>query len=1696
MQQPSPLQPRRPIVSLVLAVGVSTLTLCGQPAKPAAKEPELLFQDDFSADASRWRPLKGTWQADSGAFVSTAPGHAVADVPDWDDMAVEVRLRTTKPGKDSWCTGGFMFRFREQGNRYGGDYYYVLLHRQKNLELGKRIGGKQVKGGLAHARDVPPGTAWNTVRAEIRGGAIRVYVNDELHIECSDPETLPKGKVGLMNLGALECRFDTVTVTRPGPIHREIHPDWPGRDVDLTTDGPEPPPGTWPTFRCDNRRSGITPETLPPALHLHWTFTPRHAPRPAWPEPGKELHRMPFDYAPQVAIGHNLAFFGSSADHKVYALELETGHERWAFFTEGPIRFAPVLGKDHLFVASDDGCLYCLSASTGEQHWRFRAGPRDERFLGNGQMISRWPARAGVLVEGNVVYVTAGMWSTDGVFVHALKATDGTPIWQNDTCGQLYMKLPHDYLEGIAGVSPQGHMLLARDTLTIPNGRAMPATFDRHTGELLRCWNASTKLHHQGGSWNTAVGDLLIGERHPLHMDRHVNIGESDPVPGDGLIAWKYDTGEQTMAIAGKHRAVVQDGILYASGGGTLTAAELNGLLEKAGAIYATGRADPDLPRKHVHPMGWVRGTQFPWYQSKVNPIAATPALWETKIGRTYELILAGNTLVAGGRGTVTTFDATSGKQLWQASVDGQARGLATADSRLIVSTSTGQILCFGAKRSAPPKAVRQATAQNAPLPPLAPPMLAATQAAGAGYCLVLGAGDGNLVQRLARDTDLSVICAEPDAAKVAKTRAMLDEAGLYGSRAVVHNIPFSPLPYADYFATLVVADATVSGLVTEASLRELYRVLRPYNGMARITSQSPATETKRMLAAAGIPASEIRVGNGEVRITRGPLPGAGEWTHAYADPGRSSASLDTRVRLPLKMLWFGGPGPARIVSRHWRTPTPLFANGILFIPGEQHLIGVDAYTGRELWSRELENVGRYPARFRGASIVADSAHVYATTGSKCHQLDPNTGKTVQIFTPPGKALGLEVADNPMDRARGGRSPATPVPNKPTWEYLAVADGILVGTIGAPNLSMSWWPEAFPEAPHLFAINTSDGKPAWTYSARRSVAPDAVAISNGRIHLIDRTGKAQSERAKRKGQPVRAPSELVALDLQTGSELWRHRIPASFPLLWCASDILLAGNGRELQAYAAANGTEIWRLKTRAGLPVIIGDRVYVFPHVYELTTGETIAASHPLTDEPVAWQMAFKGGCGALSGCPGGMFFRSGASGMVDLADDGGNQWLGQVRPSCWINMIPAGGMLLCPEGASNCSCPYNYQTSIAMVPDSRNESWSIFAERKAAEGTPIRKLALNFGAVGDRRDAEGNLWLAFPRPFRSGAQRVPALAHHPLGTYRANADRPEFSAISAAWLHASGCEGNQRIEIDLSLLQPAVALLAKAVPVIDGTLNDPCWDGQEKLVFTTDDQVVDQHTVAFLRRDAEHLYLGYRRTLPKRNGSEPATWTVRTKGKDARVWEDDSLNIRLKKAARREGLYLSVSASGATLDGHSTGKIGTAKSWDGQWQSAVTTSLDRWSAEIAVPWETLASVGITPESLELYLENTNKTGVGPARSQFKYRPYTRLWCFAHPFARLSLAPPSSPPERLFRVSLHFREPAAAVPGSRVFDVKLQGQTVIEALDLADATGGNQTPLVRHIDNVKATNTLTLELITRRGLPPVINGLEIVEMR
>ena len=282
----------------------------------------------------------------------------------------------------------------------------------------------------------------------------------------------------------------------------------------------------WPTWRYDAARSARTLQTLPESLHLLWV---RQFPKL---KPAYQTKRLQFDAGYEPVVLDETMFVASSRNDSVTALDVETGRQKWRFYTDGPVRLAPVAWKDRVFFGSDDGHLYCLAAEDGRLLWKFRAVPSERKILGNRRLISVWPVRGGPVVRDGKVYFAAGVWPFEGVFLYSLDAETGRVVWLNDDSGNLYGQQPHA-AESLGGLTPQGYLVVSGNELIVPCGQAMPARFDLQSGKLL-----SFELPKAGrlpGGW-FASADVRRGEvvldaavNRDLHEDKvYQGPGESD----------------------------------------------------------------------------------------------------------------------------------------------------------------------------------------------------------------------------------------------------------------------------------------------------------------------------------------------------------------------------------------------------------------------------------------------------------------------------------------------------------------------------------------------------------------------------------------------------------------------------------------------------------------------------------------------------------------------------------------------------------------------------------------------------------------------------------------------------------------------------------------------------------------------------------------------------------------------------------------------------------------------------------------------------------------------------------------------------------------------------------------------------------------------------------------------------------------
>ncbi len=1133
----------------------------------------------------------------------------------------------------------------------------------------------------------------------------------------------------------------------------------------------------WPQWGYHAGRGAVTPHELPDKLELHWV---RHlpTPEPAWPVSQPAL-RFDESYAPVAAGG--LVFVPSMVRDRVTAYDLARGAERWRFYAEAPVRFAPVVGRGCVYFGSDDGYVYCLDASGGRLRWRVRGGPTDRRVLGNDRLISTWPVRGAPVLLNGRLYFGAGIWPFMGIFLHALDADTGALVWTQSGQGATYTVQPHNS-PAFAGFAPQGQMAASAHGLVAAGGRTQPGCFDLDTGRLCS-FRFGPK---QGGTWRVGASGPWFFAAGAV---RRLTSGE---------------TIDRTLARLHDDRA------MYGVAGGVLFAVS--------------------LPPQSVKP---VPGPDA----AKTAQTAPSPLkpLWNARLKETPgELFLkAGSRFYFGRRGEVAAVEAclreATAEVVWRASIEGDPWTMLAAGNRLIVVTRQGTLLCFGpVSGGRPATAYRETpspkepapwpTVRSAPASHLAAKRLRAIGVTE-GYAVVFAGNDRGWIDAIAGTTRLSQIAVVPRRA-ADEIRRRADDQGLYGRRLSVHAGDLDTFDLPPYVASLVVVEDLPPGKELQR-LRRVFEMLRPYGGVACLPVD--AGHLSHWASQAGLEGARVKPLDKAcaLLVRGGPLPKTGTWTHQYADAANSVVSQDERVRAPLGLLWFGGPSNDEVLPRHGHGPAPQVAGGRLVIEGRDMLRALDVYTGRMLWQTAFPDVGAFydntshqpGANEIGSNYVTLADAVYVVHGKRIVKLDAATGRPVAEFRLPG----------PLDvpTARPG--------------FLAVDQDFLVVTssplplfappplkltatnpFGAALRALRASGEYGPTSRRLAVLDRHTGKVLWEREARYGFRHNNIAVSKGRVFCIDALTSGQREVAKRQGARFEnyAP-RLLALDIDTGRQAWStgEDIFGTFLSYSAEHDILLqtgsAATDRALDeatkgmaAYRGADGQVLWKDLQRAvaGPPMLLGDKILTQRYAYSLRTGQPQSRPHPLTDQPVPWQFTRNYGCNTAVGCRNLLTFRSAAAGYYDLARDGGTGNWGGFKSGCTSNLIPADGVLSAPDYTRTCTCPYHNQTSLALVHDPSVEMWTFNA--LVWDGSPVRRVGINFGAPGDRKADDGTLWLDWPSTGGPSPDLPIEIEPKPATPFRQHSSmfRVRPGTPGFAWVASSGLRGVRRLCVRLA--------------------------------------------------------------------------------------------------------------------------------------------------------------------------------------------------------------------------------------------------------------------------------------------------------
>ncbi len=1084
----------------------------------------------------------------------------------------------------------------------------------------------------------------------------------------------------------------------------------------------------WPTFQGNYRRSGASAEKITMPLTEAWRYRASHTPAPAWPEPAHEdvTNRfgnlraiVAYDRAFQVVIAGGMVYFGSSADDKIYALDAATGRERWSFFTGGPVRLAPTVTDGLVYAGSDDGTVYCLRATDGQLVWKRLVREPLAYVPGNGRMISLWPVRSSIVVDGDVAYAAAGLFPNEGVYLAAINVGDGTVRWTEKI-----------------SASAQGYMLASEDRLYVPTGRTTPAVFSRANGKSL--------------------GQLPDGGNACVLLDgQEVATGPGVRPPG---MAVADAESRETVATFNGLRMVASGSMAYLQSEDNLTALERSRYLalareskglnaEEKRLSGAADKADADT------------AARLDAIQVRLKEIATAQKAcyaWSVPCDCPHAMILAGEALFLGGKDKLAVVHSADGKTIWSADVAGTAHGLAAADGCLYVSTDQGVIHCYKSAGKSDAEELETVkpvfpTATAVQQPPR--PADATGPAEGLhgefikhvldtarieqGYCVLLGSRGGRLAYELANRSRLQVIAIESDSEQVAAARHMLDAAGFQGTRVTVMQAALDRLPLPDYCANLVVVGDVLDSDRLPPSAAEVGRILRPNGGTVVLASPADRANVSawKTWDEGELPAWHVATDGGwtVASARRGPLVGAGEWTHAYADPANTASSGDQLVGSPLRVQWFGQPGPRPMVDRHFRNVPPLYKDGRLFVPGRKIVFGVDAYNGTIQWQAETPDSLRIGAFLDSNSMAVDKDYLYVAAADRCERLRVTDGQRDVLACVPNDSAGDETSE---------------------WGYLAVAGSLLLGServasatyreITAEaelNTMPVWYPNMkVALSRRLFAVDRATGNVRWRYGNGR-VVDTTLTVGDGNLYFLE--GRNPVVMAERSGRMTMrqlidgGEVFLVALDAALGTVRFEQPIDAANlqqpAYLGFAENILLLsgskiaggeqivasgtaalaqrrGNERVhyyFQAFDAATGRLRWHrdhdtdLDVRGGHgefnrhPTLVGRLAYTWPHAYELQTGERVEG----------WKFDRRGhGCGSVSASAECLFWRGGNPWIYDLRPGGGPAKINQVsRPGCFINIIPAGGLVLIPEASSGCTCAYPMQMSVAYAPRSR---------------------------------------------------------------------------------------------------------------------------------------------------------------------------------------------------------------------------------------------------------------------------------------------------------------------------------------------------------------------------------------------------------
>jgi len=392
--------------------------------------------------------------------------------------------------------------------------------------------------------------------------------------------------------------------------------------------------GDWPTHMHDNHRSSATGDQLELPLLQMWVYSTTRSPRPAW------------DETPALQD-----FWGGTYDHRS-RVNVDRAFN------------VVVVGNSLYFGSSNSDKVVCVDARFGTERWKF--------FTGG-------PVRFAPTVYNGRVY-----FGSDDGYVYCLNAADGSAVWNKRATDSDELMFANGRMVSVCPV---------RTAVLVDNGVA-------YWGAGLFA-GAQTGLDRyicacdaNSGSWIWKMSPPKPVQGYPLASTNNLYMPAGKSTP----IYYRRSNGQHLGSIGSNNRqggayallssdSKLYYGPHYSGGGSYIGKYDAN-----------TGAAES---------VAWTTGNYlvvtpyYSYYSSDTTLVTIRRSdkrtMWSVASSHPYGLILAGDTLFAGGNDEVAAISTADGRALWTAPVNGRVRGLAVANGGLFVSTDLGAIHCFRA---------------------------------------------------------------------------------------------------------------------------------------------------------------------------------------------------------------------------------------------------------------------------------------------------------------------------------------------------------------------------------------------------------------------------------------------------------------------------------------------------------------------------------------------------------------------------------------------------------------------------------------------------------------------------------------------------------------------------------------------------------------------------------------------------------------------------------------------------------------------------------------------------------------------------------------------------------------------------------------------------------------------------------------